>query len=218
MSRKLYAAFVPLLAIAAFVVAPAVAQAQPHWYSNGVRIKEGTKEKPNKVAITTSTRTGKLRLEDATLGKHIESTIADCGFVWNPAGGGAGEDEITCFTETNTVGNVCKEGEKETTKPTKLPWKTILLAGPPIRDEIIGAEIDIECNGVVVATYEGNLTPEIKNGAPVATCKEATDSFAEFGTGSGFLTNTATGTKATVTGKDFIEGPAGDRCLTAKNP
>ncbi len=221
MSRKLYAALLPLFAVAAFAVLPAVAQAQPHWYSNGTRIAGGTK-----VKVTTSSRTGKLKLEDkeiiAPAVAEVESTITDDGFVENPAPGGAGGpagiDAVESFTETNTTSNICAAGEVTTTEATKLPWPTVLLAGPPIRVEIKGVEIDILCNGVLVARYEGTLTPRFVNSATPNTCSGATDSYLEFGEGSGFLTNVTTLTKGTVTGKDYIEGPAGDHCITVKNP
>jgi hypothetical protein len=215
MSKKLYAAFLPLFAVAAFAVMPAVAQAQPHWYSNGVRIKLSTP-----VTVTTK---GTLVLH--AFGLTITCTVKDKGTIENPDNGTAGVDSITEF-----VNSACKSSN-ETEPPPKgcpapeigalgLPWKTLLLPGPPIRDEITGIKIEVKCSGAKVDEFFGTLTPKIVNGSPVTTCKEATDSFAEFDTpGSGFLSDAATPpNKATVTGNDFIEGPAGDRCITVKNP
>ncbi|HEY5343052.1 MAG TPA: hypothetical protein VIJ66_05275 [Solirubrobacteraceae bacterium] len=202
MSKKLYAAFAPLLVVAAFAIVPTVAQAQPHWYSNGTKIGA------TKVAVTTH---GHLKLEDKELEggtKFTEGEVKDCGYIWNPVGGGAGLDEITCFETSKNVSNICPEGAVTEVVPTKLPWLTELIAGPPILDRITGIEIDIRCSGTVVATYEGTLEPKFVNSNP---------SFAEFN-GSGFLTNTATGTKGAISGNDFIEGPSGDNPITVKNP
>jgi hypothetical protein len=213
MSRKLYAALLPVLAVVAFAAMPAIAQAQPHWYSNGVKIKAGTKEVPNDVQVTT---TGTLTLH--ALKRAIECKVKDKGSIWNPAGGGAGEDEITEF-----VNSECKivEGAAICTVATELevialnlPWYTILevIAGE-IRDRIYaevagvkkGIEVAIECKGTVEDVFTGMLTPKIGN------------SVAEFGTGSGELEDPAKN-KATVTGNDAIKGPAGDETITAKNP
>jgi hypothetical protein len=215
--KKLYAAFVSLLAVAAFAVLPAVAQAQPHWYSNGVRIA-GSK----KVTVTT-----KGALDWQLLGAELTCKVKDKGTIENSAPGGAtgpaGIDSITEWvtTECVAVPAVCAAGETLEINPGKLPWATLLLAGPPIRDEIKGMEIRFECNkaGVktVIDVFTGNLTPKFVNGAPVTTCKEATDSFLEFDEpGSGFLTDPG-GNKVVPSGNDFVEGPAGDRCITAKN-
>ena len=56
MSKKLYAAFLPLFAVAAFAVLPAAAQAQvPHWYSCQAKAG-GTYEN----SVCTKTGAGKL--------------------------------------------------------------------------------------------------------------------------------------------------------------
>src|SRR5450759_4154223 len=101
MSKKLYAAFVPLLAVAAFTVVPSVASAAPHWYSNGTIIGA------TKVAVTTH---GELKLEDPTLGKFTGGGCTDTGNIWNPTGGGAGLDEITGFECPVNTSNICPEG------------------------------------------------------------------------------------------------------------
>jgi hypothetical protein len=218
MSRKLYTTLLPLFAVAAFAMTATAAQAQPHWYSNGVRIASA-----KKVKVLTHGE-----LDFTALGVTITCKATDDGFVENPAPGGAagpaGIDSIESFANKECTPSVppCEGTETVELTPGKLPWATKLLAGPPIRDEITGIELKLECNkaGVkrVLDTFTGTLTPKIVNGAPVGTCKEATDSFAEFDEpGSGFLVDPL-GNKAFPSGKDFIEGPAGDRCITVKNP
>jgi hypothetical protein len=241
MSTKLYAAFLPLFAVAAFVVLPAAAQATvPHWYScenvgaekgkfennvctkeggkkefEWVRIKEGTKEKPFDVQVKTK---GTLVLEIP--GNKITCKVKDAGSIWNPAGGGAGEDEITEFLNSECVAEkaICATGEILEVLALNLPWYSELeeVAGV-IRDRIYaevggvekGLEIGIECNKAGTKTVEdvftGILTPKIGVNA------------AEFGPGSGELEDPAHN-KAKVSGTDTIEGPAGDVGITAKNP
>jgi hypothetical protein len=218
MSKKLYAAFLPLLAVAAFAVMPAVAQAQPHWYSNGVRIAQN---KP--VTVTT-----KGTLDFSGAGETFTCKVTDKGTVTNPTGGGAGVDSITEFVNKECVVEPasCAVGETETLVASRggsplsatNEWPSTLLAGPPIRDEIREIELKVECNGVIKDVFTGKLTPKFVNGSPVTTCKEATDSFAEFDEpGSGFLEDPVKN-HGVPSGKDFIEGPAGDRCITVKNP
>ena len=212
MYKKLSAGLLPLLALAAFAVAPSVAAAAPHWFSDGVKLPENGE----KVAVTTSSRSAKLKLKDNELGKEVEGTVTDEGFIWNPAGGGAGEDEITSFVTAKNVGNICAAKEVTEVVATNLPWKTVLLTGPPIRDEVKGVEVDILCNGTPVAVYEGTLTPKFVNSA-VAKCKGANDSFAEFeeAASGGFLTSNF-GTKGKISGLDYLQGPAKDTCITAE--
>lgn len=210
MSRKFLLSFAPLLAVVAFAVMPAIAQAQPHWYSNGVLIAPGTKAKPKVVAVKTK---GTLTLH--ALGNEITCKVKDKGSIWNPAGGGPGEDEITEFVNsecTSTVA-ICAAGEKLEVIALNLPWYSLLLAGPPIRDEIYaevggvkkGIEVAIECSKTVKDVFTGILTPKIGT------------SVAEFGEGSGELKDPE-GHVGTVTGNDTLEGPAGDETITVKNP
>jgi hypothetical protein len=210
MSKKLYAAFVPLFAVAAFAVLPAVAQAQLHYYSNGVIIPQN---KP--VTVTT-----KGTLDFSGAGETFTCKVTDKGTVTNPTGGGAGVDSITEFVNKECVIEPpsCAAGEAEELTAGKLPWKSVLVAGP--RDQIEGIELKVECNKAGVKTvldvFTGKLTPKFVNGSPVTTCKGATDSFIEFDEpGSGFLEDPAKN-HGVPSGKDFIEGPAGDLCITVK--
>lgn len=83
-----------------------------------------------------------------------------------------------------------------------LPWKTHLIAGPPIRDVIEGVDLQVRCGGGVVETLTGTLEPEVGK------------SVLEFGTGSGSLM-TETKATATVGGSDKLTGPKGDEEITA---
>jgi hypothetical protein len=224
MSKKLYAAFLPLLAVAAFAVMPAVAQAQPHWYSNGKLIKAGTN-----VAVTTHSTPAGLSLK--ALGVDIVCTVKDKGTIKNPVGGGAGEDSITEFVNTECKPSVppCETGEKVGLTASRggnplsaaNEWPSTLLAGPPIRDQIREIEINVVCSTKgVIDTFTGNLTPEMVNGTTgsLKGCEAGTDTVANFDEpGSGFLLDPALN-KGFPDGKDCIWGPAGDEVITVKNP
>lgn len=206
--KKYLAVFAPVLAVAAFGVAPALAQAAPHWYSNGVIIKEG-----EKVPVTTSSSALTLH----ALGTEITCEVEDDGYIENPVGGGAGVDSIESFTNHKCVATppVCPEGTTlevlvlhkgaPLSATNELP--STLLAGPPIRDEIREVEVAIECSGEPVDVFSGTLTPEVSE----------TESVASFGAGSGELEDAAKN-KGTVTGNDSLIGPAGDEKITVKNP
>ena len=224
MARKFYVALVPALASIAFAVGPAVAKASvPHWYlceakSGGkyedgkctkeastktfewVRIKEGTKAKPNKVAFKAK---GTLTPTDAG-GLAIDCKYKEAGNIWNPAGGGAGEDEITEF-----VSSECTSNSPECPEPEYvalgLPWKSQLLVDTPIRDEILGWTWELRCGKQKANTYTGNLRPEVGSSVFV------------FDVVSGALED-PDGDHLGITGTINIEGPAGAVGITAKAP
>lgn len=200
MSKKLYAACVPMFAVVAFAVMPAIAQAtEPHWYIGGTKINA------TKKAVTSN---GVLTLHEGAL--EVRCTVADSGKIWNPSNGKAGEDEITAFTNSGCTTNNPECVTPEIVAiPLSLPWKTILLNVTPIRDEIKGIAVELRCGGVKVEEFTGNLTPKLVNNTP---------SFAEFGEGSGELVGTGTAKpKATVTGDDNIQG-SGGAIVEARNP
>jgi hypothetical protein len=214
MSRKMYALLLPVLAIAAMAMTAGAAQAAPHWFvcEKGGTEKFETNQCAKKSAAGTfswklagtahvkvKTHTTALTLH--ALGITITCEVKDSGAIWNPAGGGAGEDEITVFTNENCVSSEPAVCSTPTIKPLGLPWKTLLLTVTPIRDEIKGVKVEVLCSGSSAGVFEGNLTPKIVNGSPTV---------AEFGTGSGELEEATRHLKATVTGSDAIEGESGE--------
>ena len=166
--------------------------------------------------------TGSPTLTLHGLGNEITCKVLDYGVIENPVGGGAGIDLITEF-----VNSACKATNEEALpkgcpKPEILvlhggkalslrnALPSILLVGPPIRDEITEIEVVVRCENAkgekeTVDVFSGTLTPEI--GSSVAV----------FAAGSGELEDPAHN-KATVTGTDDLEGPAGDLGITAKTP
>jgi len=201
MSKKFLMSFAPLVAVVAFALAPAAAQAVPHWYVNGTRL-------PFTSAKTRIKTFGVLTLHNATLGE-VKCFVDDHGKIWNVNLTTAGMDEVQVFEnyECEAKPTACPG---ITVTAEKLPWLTELteVAGV-IRDKIKGIQVKVVCPGVVEATFTGELTPKIVNSATV--------SFAEFDTpGSGSLTSTLG--PGNVTGKDFLIGIENAEIITAKNP
>lgn len=185
--KKLLMGIAPLLAVAAFAVAPAMASAAPQWHRNGVLIPEG-----EHVPVATY---GHLTLT-ASNGASVSCDVIDKGHVWNE--GGVGMDSIEAFDNENCTSNFCPV---EVTVPAEgLPWPSVLeeVAGV-IRDKIGTAAKPIKVT-VHCATEElpftGTLTPKIENNTP---------SWAEFDAGSGELSGPG-GLTAKVTGKDYLVG------------
>jgi len=194
---KLYAAFAPLLAVGAFALAPALAQAEPYWTSNGKILKEGQVE-----TVKTS---GALTFH--LLAKIVKCKLTDEETIENPVGAGAGTDVLKTFTLTGCAPKPisCPGGFKIEIIAHGLPWATE-LTGSPIRDKITGMEIEVKCsNNTVLETYKGTLTPAVGN------------SLLEFGAGSGELENPITKEMASITGNDALKGPAGDMKIGAEN-
>src|SRR5215469_2364304 len=88
MLKKLFIVLAPLLAIAAFAVMPVAAQATGHYYSNGLKIAEGSK----KTVIEWGTITLAGGVESSPCGSRVTAWHVTChtaagGTVENPVGG-----------------------------------------------------------------------------------------------------------------------------------
>lgn len=197
MNKKLMS-LVPLLAVAAFAVMPAAAQAEPHWYKKLLPIG------PGPIPAATA---GALTLN--ALSATITCKVKDTEEIWNPSSGGAGEDLMTAFTLTGCKNKVasaaCPKGMAEVL-PNGLPWPSRLIEAPGgvIEDEILKVRLLVRCVlGTVGDEFEGTLSPEVGIGALI------------FGPGSGTLLDGGSN-PLTVTGVDKLIAPKGK--VTAKNP
>lgn len=203
MNKKLFASLAPLLAVTAFAVVPAAAQAEPHWYKGTTLIGSSP------ITIATS---GNLTLN--TLGASIKCKVTDAEEIWNPVGGGAGQDSVTAFMLTGCKNKVasasCPKGPITITAEG-LPWPSRLFSTPPpasvIRDEITKIRLNVGCAGsagTVGDVFEGSLTPEVGNGTLI------------FGPGSGSLLDSGSN-PLTISGVDKLKGPPKGK-ITAKDP
>jgi hypothetical protein len=217
MSKKLYAVFVPLFAVAAFALVPATSQAAEfHWYSclrhAGTGEKFSDSECQNHLSTGawewerlpfTSAKTqiitfGKLTLTTSN-GLVFVCKVLDAGNIWNVTEATPGKDNIEVFVTYECKSepeSACAPGGLTITSNTTPPWETVLAAGPV--DKIKGIKFTLDCNGTEVP-FEGELTPKIVN----STATEPT--FAEFTAASGTLTSPS-GLTLTVSGKDRVLG------------
>jgi hypothetical protein len=193
MNRKLISSLVALVAVAAIVVTPAIAQAtEPHWYFEGNPLV-----KPKTVKT-------KGALSFAIPGTTIEvrCLVKDVEVLENPTAGGAGVDLMTTFKLSSCGPNPCPvsssgvQGALKVTAPN-LPWATKLVEVPPIADEISGMELVFSCKKTgVLFTVTGTLFPWVNPG------------FLEFTSATGTLSG------MTVNGNDNFVPPG----VAAKNP
>jgi hypothetical protein len=211
MSKGFYAAFVPLFAVAAFALAPAVAQAAPKWeickheatathkFSDSECQKEVVNTGfwewvaiPNGVANQVQVVTfGKLTLH-ASNGIVIVCKKVDAGNIWNLAAGGFDNIEVfvnyECTSEQCVTRSVTAKG---------LPWTSEVVAGPV--DKIKGIEVTVKCEAAEL-TFKGELSPKLVNGT------ETEPTVDEFTAATGELEEPTMGLKAKVEGKDRILG------------
>jgi hypothetical protein len=217
MHRKLLASLAPLLAIAAFAVMPAAAQAVPHWYKSGVLLKEGQRVQTitwGTVSIITA------------VGNFIckKSNAED---IENPIGGGPGVDRMVLFDLYECVAPGCPLETR--VEAFKLPWLTELTigSGGEILHKIKGIKLVLGCwkgpptgpgnvstaeRGIpeVLLSAEGELTPKWTNG-PSAT----KPSFDECGPESALLSEIG---PVQITCKDKYLGFIEQELIQVKNP
>ena len=178
--------------------------AQPHWYSNGKRIA-GCVAEP---VATKGTLTFLYVAPEAKTESAFHCKVTDKEVIENPAGGGAGIDQLTEFVLSGCKGkpSPCPKRTKLEVIAHMLPWATHLIPGPPIRDVVEGIELEVKCSdGTVLDTLTGELMPRVGN------------SVLEFDAGSGELMGPG-GSKMTVAGTDKLKGPIRDRKITAESP
>ncbi len=199
MHGRLLAGFALAGTIAA-LVAVSTAQAAPHWYKQKKLLTAAP------VAVATK---GGLTL--SALGLTITCKVTDTEEIWNPTGGGAGEDLMTAFVFTacqNTaVSPLCPIGPVEVIA-NGLPWPSQLFStGPPmpeIRDRIEKVRIGVSCSaGTPPDEFEGTLTPSVGVGKLI------------FGPGSGTLFDSSSN-PMTVSGVDKLKKLPGR--IRAKDP
>jgi len=162
MSTKFLAVLAPVIAVAALAAMPAVSQAAPHYYRNGVLIPEGVK--------VPTLEWGTLGIEPAPqLGIPTPCANVAGGFVENPMGGEAGvgatEDLATYRCENaecpaGLIELAGKEYEKVfeiTYPPQDLPWPSVLIepeAGK-FRVDTSGVVEQIGCYATPLTRAEG---------------------------------------------------------------
>lgn len=152
-----------------------------------------------------------------SLGLHLsDGTSVTCKVkgeetIENPSGS-AGTDKTTKLTlagcKEASKHTVCAKGEKPRVTAGGLPWASELRGGTPIRDQLIGVELTIEC-----AKHEVSRVFDVLSGS---VFPGVGTNVLEFGAGSGELSESLGGA-ATVTGTDELKAPH-KIVITAKTP
>ena len=200
MTKKLYGALVPLLAVAAFAGMPAAAKAAPHWYKEGTRLP------------FTSAQTGTVMYGQTSMtmsnGIGMACKVLAAGNVWNSILASDGKGNVEVFDNLQCLSSECPQISIEY---NGLSWQTGLteIVGGTIRDSI-PVIMYMNCSGTAL-DWTGTLEPKVVNG----TSKTA-PSHLEFGASSGTLT-ASDGETATWNGQIKIEGEE-QELIAAKNP
>ena len=225
MSKRFYAAFVPLLAVVAFAAMPATSQAaESHWYTckheATATHKFSDSECQKEVANTgswewkrlpfTSAKTQVITFGKLTLtwsnGIVLTCKVIEAGNIWNGTEATAGQDNIEAF-----VFYECKSEQCATVSFTSknLPWSTELAAGPV--DKIKGIELTINCAGTEL-TLKGELSPKVVNST------ETEPTFEEFTAATGELEEPVEKLKLKVEGRDRMLGFEHGEDIRVKKP
>jgi len=204
MQRKLLLSLAPVLAVAAFVVVPAVAQAVPHYYVNGAKLKEGTASTKTSIGWGTIVLKG---TKGGTPGNKITCHNIAAGTLFNPTGGGAGEGLTQVFSTFDCEQEFVCPAETTGVRVTseKTPWHNLLteeVAGT-IRQETTGVKVNIECfaGETKLASIPFVIPSGEKGQRPKAVAGSSAlhPGFLEFGEGSGELE--VEGSADTISGK-----------------
>jgi len=149
MSKKLFVSLASIAATAAFVMAPAVAQAVPHWYQNGCKIGEAACPGPHVATVTWGTL--KNVGNAAAGGGTIECHNVAGGYVTNE-GGGAGNGLTQEFASYECSGNLpCSPGHEQASPvPSSLNTGTYPATGWPSKLEEEGTKLRVNNTGVEV--------------------------------------------------------------------
>jgi len=229
MNRK-FLSLAPLLAIVAFAVMPAAAQAAPHFYSNHVILGEetGGPGEEGKDIIAWS----KLTLETKTVGTIVcENEFG--GDAYNPPAAAAGEAKVDAYAVYDCTNESCEVAlnSKQEIVPEGLnkfgEWESKLTeaeAGVPrlkvgnaTPNSPTAIKFLISCppNGLgeIKVKSEGELTPKVKNGTLIGSAP----SKIEFGEGSGEL-NISGVKEGKVAGSLKVMGYAAGEILSTSNP
>jgi hypothetical protein len=191
MSKKLYAAFVPLLAIAAFMVVPTIAQAETKQY--------GTCKKGVPHTANCPTSEGFVEFTDGVAVNVVSKGATNFVLVDEVTGA-----TITCttFSDEGTVTNVLVGGVSVGTSKLHLEFDHCTITAAPAFPALVGCSV--KTPGAPSDTIKGNVTDEVKtettvevavvNGFELET--DGTPAPCPSGTKLGTVTGKATGTEA----------------------
>ena len=206
---------------------PAIAQAAPHFYLNGVILPEslGTGSCASG-SVVCELGVGTLTMSTPGAGAVTCNTVG-AGHLWNPRGGSAGENEIVALTTFDCTSEACEAAngypyvEPRGLVSYRSTWEGVLTEPlPGVRRLAVGrgenlVDVTVLCikprNGVPSSSTEytelGTLTPLWVNGTTIGS----SPSRLVFDVGSGELSGATT-----VTGAMSLEEYEGWGVIKAK--
>ena len=230
MPKKRFIGVGLLLAIAAFAVMPAAAQAVPHFYSNKVILPEesGGPAAEGKDIILWGT----ITVETKTVGTWV-CLHEFAGDAFNPVGGGAGEGRFDGYVAFDCTNPVCEEvfkskqeiipeglekfGEWEAKLTEAVAGKPRLKTGNSTLESPTQIKFLIWCPpaglGEIKTKSKGELTPLVENGTVIGSGP----SKVKFDETAGEL-EIANVKEGKVNGSLKAMGYEGGELLSSKNP
>jgi len=198
MTRKCVISFVSLLALAAFVAAPAAQAAEGHYYENAVKLA-GSKGKLGEANVNVSVGWGTLQLlgiKGAASGTEVSCHNVAAGTDYNPESGLAGKGATEVFETWHCEQKgICAGGEALVVKGFKFPWLSEITGSEEWtganketawRSTTKGIQVKVTCNGTVKQVFEGQNEPLAPSGLLKGTSAKAPGT-TSFDTGSGEL-------------------------------
>jgi hypothetical protein len=167
---------VPLIAIAALVVTDA-AMAVPHNFSNNGILKASA-GKIGEAGVKEVIGWGTIDLKGETggaIGTDIKCHNAIGGHEFNPVGGGAGEGATDAWAVFDCETTFCAAGTVVNVVAEELPWTSVLTEGSGLaktltfRSHTNKAKVDVTCNGLSAAHFEGSNQPGAQAGEDKGT-------------------------------------------------
>jgi len=226
MKKKFLMSLAPLLVIAGVMVVPMAAQAAPHYYVNGAKVKEGTANTKTSIAWGNITLEG---TKGGIPGNKITCHNAAAGTLFNPTGAenpGQGLTQVFATFQCEQE-SVCPGGTTSVrVTADKLPWTNKLTeeVAETIRQETTGVRVLIECfeGETKIASIPFIIGGTEKGQRPKSVAGQSAlhPGFLEFGVGSGELE--VEGSAGTITGKTSgvvkVLGYNAQELISVKNP
>jgi hypothetical protein len=137
-----------------------------HYFSNGGQLKE-SEGKVGEAGVKEVIGWGTIELKGekgGDLGTFIRCHNIIGGMVWNPVGGGAGKGTTRAFAVFDCETNLCVAGTVANVVPEELPWvselqETGLIRTNKIRSHTEHLKLDVTCNGLSTAHFQGSYQP-----------------------------------------------------------
>jgi hypothetical protein len=147
-----------------------------HYYSNGGKLTE-SEGKFGEAGVKEVLGWGTIELKGekgGAIGTFIRCHNIIGGMVWNPVGGGPGKSATQASAVFDCETTLCAAGEVANIVPEELPWlselqETGLTKTNKLRSHAEHVKLDVTCNRVSKAHFQGNYQPGAQAGDGAGT-------------------------------------------------